>query len=147
MFLEWRINLLIAFLIAKKKYSTIVIVCPNRRYQNITLININIKYNVCIKNAYFISEKSEHIYFGLDEDWVFCLGKETKNIYKWWIVVLWTTLFYHHIPNKAMIWQIVFHIKRVCNATVLDWDMLCALLYKQKMGAIVHVIVWVGILQ
>ena len=38
--------------------------------------------------------------------------KETKNIYKWWIVVPWTTLFYHHIPNKAMIWQIVFHIKK-----------------------------------
>ena len=77
-----------------------------------SLININIQYNVFIKYTYFISEKSEHIYFGLDENWVFCLGKETKNIYKWWIVVPWTTLFYHHIPNKAMIWQIVFHIKK-----------------------------------
>ena len=35
------------------------------------------------KNTYFILEKSAHIYFGLDENWVFCLGKETKNIYKW----------------------------------------------------------------
>ena len=64
------------------------------------------------KNTYLILEKSAHIYFGLDENWVFCLGEETKNIYKWWIVVPWTTLFYHHIPNKAMIWQIVFHIKK-----------------------------------
>ena len=149
MFLEWRINLLIAFLITKKKIfnhfyclsKLKVSEYPADQYQHTIQCMDN-------KNAYFISEMSEHIYIGLNENWVFCLGKETKNIYKWWIVVLWTTLFYHHIPNKAMIWQIVFHIKkRVCNATVLDWDMLCALLYKQKMGAIVHVIVWVGILQ
>ena len=35
------------------------------------------------KNTYLILEKSAHIYFGLDENWVFCLGEETKNIYKW----------------------------------------------------------------
>ena len=105
------------FLLLRKKYSTIVIVCPNWRYQNTVYTYPADQYQHTIqcmdnKNAYFISEMSEHIYIGLNENWVFCLGKETKNIYKWWIVVLWTTLFYHHIPNKAMIWQIVFHIKK-----------------------------------
>ena len=100
------------------------------------------------KNTYFILEKSAHIYFWLRWKLGLLFRKRNK---KYLQMVNCRSMDYTLLSSYSKqgddLTNCFSYKKRVCNATVLDWDMLCALLYKQKMGAIVHVIVWVGILQ